>query len=155
MTTTVQPASSREASTQLGSAFKHCLAAVRRLRGRETRTPGELSDAQYGLLFGLRDHQELPMSELAVMADLSPATVTGMLDALAAAGLVSRERSRRDRRVVLASLTQRGHELVEERHARFAPCWNAALAEFSDEDLRTAAAVLDRLREMFDSFGRA
>jgi DNA-binding MarR family transcriptional regulator len=95
------------------------------------------------------------MSELALMADLSPATATVMLDGLATAGLVSRVRSERDRRVVLTALTEHGRELVEERHARFAPCWNAALAEFSEDELRTTAAVLDRLREMFDSFGRS
>ena len=92
----------------------------------------------------------LPTSELACFADLSPASATGMLDGLEAAGLVSRVRSEQDRRVVLTSLTERGRALVEERHARFAPRFNAALAEFSDDELRTAAAVLDRLHAMFD-----
>ena len=74
---------SRQAAEQLGRSFKGAMAAVRRLRGRETRHPGELSDAQYGLLFGLREHSELSSSELALAADLSPATATEMLDALA------------------------------------------------------------------------
>jgi DNA-binding MarR family transcriptional regulator len=140
----------REAATELGRALKGCLGAVRRLRGRETRCPGELSDAQYGLLFGLRDSDGLPSSELATLADLSPATATEMLEGLAAAGLVSRVRSDVDRRVVLTSLTERGRALVQERHDRFAPRYNASLAEFSDEELRTAAAVFDALRGMFD-----
>jgi DNA-binding MarR family transcriptional regulator len=141
----------RGATVDLGRAFKGCVGAVRRLRGRETRcSAGELSDAQYGLLFGLRDHDALPTSELAFLAGLSPATATEMLDGLAASGLVSRVRSERDRRVVLTSLTQRGRALVAEHHARFAPRWEAALAEFSDDELGVAAAVLDRLREMFD-----
>ena len=138
------------AADELGRAFKGCMGALRRLRGRENRCHEGLSDAQYTLLFGLREHEELPMSELAALADLSPATATGMLDALAADGLVSRVRSERDRRVVLASLTDRGRDLVEARHARFAPRWAAAMAEFSDAELRTAAAVLDRLHTMFD-----
>lgn len=140
----------RDTVAELGRAFKGCLGAVRRLRGRETRAHDELSDAQYGLLFGLRDRDALPSSELACLADLSPATATGMLDGLAAAGLVSRVRSEQDRRVVLTSLTERGQALVAERHARFAPRFSAALAEFSDDELRTAAAVLDRLHAMFD-----
>jgi DNA-binding MarR family transcriptional regulator len=143
---------SREPARELGRAFKACVGAVRRLRGRETRRHGELSDAQYGLLFGLRDHEALPSSELALLADLSPATATGMLDGLAADGLVTRVRSEQDRRVVLTSLTERGRALVAERHAKFAPLFDAAMAEFSDEELRTAAAVLTRLREMFDQF---
>jgi DNA-binding MarR family transcriptional regulator len=138
------------AAEQLGRSFKGAMAAVRRLRGRETQRPGELSDAQYGLLFGLRDHRELSSSELACSADLSPATATEMLDGLVTANLVRRERSERDRRVVLISLTERGRALVEERRARYEPLWRSALAEFSDGELRTAAAVLDRLRDMFD-----
>jgi DNA-binding MarR family transcriptional regulator len=140
----------REAARELGASFKGVLAAVRRLRGRETRRDGCLSDAQYGLLFGLREQDEVSSGELATLADLSPATATQMLDALAAAGLVRRVRSQRDRRVVLTSLTERGHALLEERHARIAPRWNAALSSFSDDELRTAAAVMDSLRAVFE-----
>lgn len=140
----------RPAARELGQAFKSCQSAVRRLRGRENRAHGELSDAQYGLLFNLVDHEALPTSELACLANLSPATATGMLDGLVSAGLVERTRSERDRRVVLTSLTAHGRALVDARHARFAPRFSAALAEFSDDELRTAAAVFTRLGAMFD-----
>ena len=141
---------SREAAEEFARAFKGCVGAVRRMRGRENRSHDGLSDAQYSLLFHLRDHDALPTSELAALADLSPATATGMLDGLVAHDLVTRVRSDRDRRVVLTALTERGRELVAARHARFAPRWAAAMSEFSDEELRTAAAVLDRVRAMFD-----
>jgi len=154
MTTTrsrpVEHAVISDASAALGASFRSLMAAVRRLRSRETRRGGGLSDAQYRLLFGLRDHEQLASGELACLADLSPATVAEMLDGLAAAGLVRRVRSDKDRRVVLTSLTERGHALLEARHARFSPRWNAALDEFTDQELRTAAAVLDRLRALFD-----
>lgn len=140
----------RPAAGEFGLAFKACFGALRRMRGRETQSQGCLSDAQYGLLFGLRDHDALPTSELALRANLSAATATGMLDGLATAGLVARVRSEQDRRVVLTSLTERGRALVSERHARFAPRWNAALEQFTDAELQTAAAVLDSVREMFD-----
>ncbi|HTU97205.1 MAG TPA: MarR family transcriptional regulator [Solirubrobacteraceae bacterium] len=149
-TTSKLTADLRPAGQELGQAFKSCLSAVRRLRGRENRAHGELSDAQYGLLFNLVDHEALPTSELACLANLSPATATGMLDGLASAGLVQRTRSERDRRVVLTSLTTHGRALVDARHAEFAPRFAAALAEFSDDELRTAAAVLGRLGAMFD-----
>jgi DNA-binding MarR family transcriptional regulator len=140
----------------VGRSFKAAMAAVRRLRGRETHHPGELSYAQFGLLFGLAERGELSARELADAADLTPATVTQMLDSLAAAGLVDRVRSEADKRIVLSSLTDRGHALVAARRARFEPRWRDALAEFTDDELRAAAAVLDRLRDMFDDpdFGR-
>jgi DNA-binding MarR family transcriptional regulator len=150
MTAVTGQPSAEGASAELGTAFKGLLAAVRRLRGRETRRHGELSDAQYRLLFGLRDQDALPSGELALLADVSPAAAAEMLEAMEAADLVRRVRSDKDRRVVLTSLTGRGHAMLEARHAQFAPRWTAALSEFSDDELRTAATVLDRLHEMFD-----
>jgi DNA-binding MarR family transcriptional regulator len=137
-------------SDQVARSFKRAMAAVRRLRGRETRRPGELTDAQYGLLFCLRDQPEMSVRDLAYAADLSPASVTEMLDGLTAAGLVQRERSDRDRRVVLTSLTDSGRGLVEERRARFEPRLRAALEPFSENELVAAAAVLERLRGLFE-----
>jgi DNA-binding MarR family transcriptional regulator len=148
---TKQPARpSEEALAQLGSAFKGAMAAIRRLRGRDTHRHGELSFAQYQLLCGLAERDELTAGELALAADLSPATVTQMLDSLAEMGLLERTRSVRDRRVVNCALTTRGRELLAERRAHLEQRWHAALAEFSNQDLATAAAVLDRLRALYD-----
>ena len=135
---------------QLARSFKGAMAAVRRMRGRESHRPGELSDAQYSLLFCMRAQDAMPTSELAELAELSAASTTEMLEGLAAADLVKRERSERDRRVVLTSLTERGNELVEARRARYEPRWRAALDEFTEEELVVAATVLDRLRVLFD-----
>lgn len=139
---------------ELGRAFHGAIAAVRRLRSRETRRPQELSDAQYRLLFGLCEHPELSSGELAHEADLSAAAATEMLDGLAAAGLVRRTRSELDRRVVLISLTQRGAALLDERRARYEPRWRGALSRFSDEELAAAAAVLAAVGELFDELAR-
>ncbi len=137
-----------EALAQLGGAFKAALAAMRRLHARESS--GELTNAQYGLLFGLQECSELSTGELAFSANLSPAAATEMLEGLAAAGLVERRRSERDRRVVLVSLTEHGRTLVEERRAMFEPLWRAAFSDFSEDELQTAIAVLDRVRAFFD-----
>ena len=134
----------------LGRSLKAVTAAARRLRGRETHHPSELSYAQYSLLFELSDGDPCSASELACAAALSPASVTQMLDALAAAGLVERTRSEDDKRVVLTSLTGRGRELIAARRAQLEPRWRAALEGLSDEELLTAAAVLERLRAFFD-----
>jgi len=139
-----------DAAQDVARSFKRAMAAVRRLRGRETHRPGELTDAQYGLLFCLRDQAQMSVRELAEAAELSPASVTEMLEGLTAAGLVERERSDRDRRVVLTSLTESGRGLVEERRARFEPRFRAAMESFSEDELVVAAAVLDRLRDLFE-----
>jgi DNA-binding MarR family transcriptional regulator len=150
---TVEPAV--DAYAQFGASFKAAMAAVRKLRGRETHRPGDLSYAQYSLLFGLAQGGALPARDLAYAADLSPATVAQMLEGLERAGLVGRVRSDQDKRLVLTSLTKRGREVVERRREQLEPRWRAALAGFGDEDLLTAAAILDRLREMFDQLAVA
>ena len=139
------------AHARLGQSLKATMVAVRRLRGRESHQPGRLSYAQYGLLFSLATEAELPASRLAALADLTPGTVTPMLDHLEADGLVTRTRSAHDKRVVLISLTESGRQVVAERQARFEPRWTAALDGFTDAELLTTAAVLDRIRAMFDA----
>jgi DNA-binding MarR family transcriptional regulator len=139
-----------EALTQLGTAFKGIMGALRRLRGRDTHRPGELSFAQYHLLFGLSGDCALSTSQLAAAADLSPATVTQMLDGLVAMGLVERTRSEKDRRVVTCELTDRGRELTAEKRAHWEGRWRTTLADFSTDELANAAAVLERLRGMYD-----
>jgi DNA-binding MarR family transcriptional regulator len=139
-----------QALDAVGRAFKGALAALHRLRGRERHHPGELSHAQYGLLFGLSDGGSKSARELALAADVSPATATEMLDALAAAGLVLRTRSEHDKRIVLTALTERGRALIEERRAMYEPRFRAALEPFSEEELASAAHVLDALRQLFD-----
>jgi DNA-binding MarR family transcriptional regulator len=150
MSTLASPPSQREAVTSFSQAFRAAMAAVRRLRGRDTHRPGELSYAQYCLLFGLADRGELSASELAGLAEVSPATATQMLDSLATGGFVERSRSERDRRLVLVRLTARGGELVAEKRARYESMWRKALAEFSPADLEIATAVLERTRAIFD-----
>ena len=152
MTSTVA-ATPAEATESLGLAFKRAMVAVRRLRGRETHRPGAPSFAQYQLLFALADRDGVPSSELAHAADLSPATVSQMLDSLVEHGLVIRLRSETDRRVVACTLSDAGRKVVAHRRALFQGRWNAALAEFSAEELGVATAVFDRIATMFDGLG--
>lgn len=140
---------------EVGRSFKAAMAAVRRLRGRDTHHPGELSYAQYALLFQLDAQGGLSARELADACELSAATVTQMLDSLAEAGLVARVRSVEDKRVVLTSLTPSGSDLISERRARIEPRWKEALSQFTERELLTTARMLDSLRAMFYEFAEA
>lgn len=137
------------AAGRLGRAFKRAMVATRKLRGRETQRLDHLSYAQYSLLFGLAGMCAPSARELADHAELSPATVTQMLEHMETAGLVRRTRSDQDRRVVLSELTEQGAAVVAERHAQMEPRWREALSEFSEDELDAAARVLDRLADFF------
>ena len=130
MTTAAPPSPARdEAVTRLGASFKRAMVAVRRLRGRETHRPGAPSFAQYQLLFALDDRDDLSAGELAAAADLSPATVSHMLDSLVELGFVTRDRSTHDRRVVTCSLTAEGRKLIASAARSSRSRWANALAD--------------------------
>jgi DNA-binding MarR family transcriptional regulator len=145
--------SSRLAELQeLGVAFRTLFRSLSRLRGRDTHLAGsELSHAQFELLLELHERGPLSAGELATAAQLSPATVTQMLEHLAASGHVERERLEYDRRVVVSRLTDRGRREIEAKRARWQARWERALADVEVEDLRAATGVLTRLRAVFES----
>lgn len=136
---------------ELAASFKRLFRNVRRLRGRDTHlADGEVTHAQFELLVELCDRGQLPVGELAAAAQLTPASVTQMLDHLAASGHVERMRSEVDRRIVVTRLTALGKRKVNAKRALWHSRWQEALADMSAEDLRTAADVLDRLATIFD-----
>lgn len=135
----------------LGKSFRQVFRILRRLRGRDTHLAGtDVSHAQFELLTELYERGPLPAGELAAAAQISPATVTQMLDHLALSGHVERTRSDADRRIVVTRLTALGRRKVQDKRALWQTRWQQALSDLSAEELRTAAHVLDRLGSMFD-----
>jgi DNA-binding MarR family transcriptional regulator len=136
---------------ELGRAFRGMARAINRVRGRDTHlAPGELSHAQYELLLELQERGALPAGELAAAAQLAPATVTQMLDHLAASGHVERVRSEADRRVVVTRLTAQGRRRIEAKRRAWAERWQAAVDDLADEQLEAATVVLQRLAGMLE-----
>ena len=135
----------------LGKAFRRVFRSVRRLRGRDTHLLGsEVSHAQFELLIELFERGPLPAGELANAAQLTPGTVTQMLDHLADCGHVERARSHEDRRVVVSKLTPQGERKVQDKRAAWQARWEQALADVSAEELRVATHVLERLGSVFE-----
>ncbi|HVV90547.1 MAG TPA: MarR family transcriptional regulator [Solirubrobacterales bacterium] len=145
---TVSP--EREAAVaELGRAFRRAFRSLRSLRGRETHRGDEVGHAQFELLIELYANGPMHAGELAGAVEASAATVSGMLDNLAEAELVERTRSESDRRIVVVKLTRRGRRKVEARKAVWQRRWQEALEGLDDEELRTAAAVLERIGGIF------
>lgn len=135
----------------LAKSFKRVFRTLRRLRGRDTHMAGnDVSHAQFELLIELYERGPLPAGELATAAQLTPATVTQMLDHLASSGHVERTRSDADRRIVVTRLTALGRRKVQDKRALWQTRWQQALSDLGAEELRVAAQVLDRLGSMFD-----
>lgn len=124
-------------------------AAVRLLRHARTADVGmDLDGPRASLLSVLVFGGPQSVSRLARIEQVSPPAVTKMVDALVAAGLVRRERSTTDRRVVLVAATPAGRRLIERgRAARV-----QAVAELLDG---TSAADLAALRRAAEVIARA
>ena len=138
----------------LRSAFVELMGAERRLRGRDPHRPGELSHAQVRALFQLAKDDETTAGCLAKNAELSPASMTAMLDQLEEWGLVTRRRSAEDRRQVLVSLTDKGREKVEAKRDMWIAKFLDAVGEHSDEDLLAAVRVMRTVGGFLDTLGR-
>jgi DNA-binding MarR family transcriptional regulator len=137
------------AVAELGRAFRRAFRSLRSLRGRETHRGDEIGHAQFELLIELYGSGPMHAGELADAVEASAATVSGMLDHLGEAELVERTRSETDRRIVVVKLTRRGRRKVEARKAVWQRRWQEALEGVDEDELRTAAAVLERISGIF------
>jgi DNA-binding MarR family transcriptional regulator len=142
-------AAARPAISELHASLRAMSAAERRLAGHD-RGPGELTYPQVQALAALARAQEMTAGELARSAGLTPATVTGLLDQLESAGVVRRTRSTEDRRVCNVSMTDAGRKLLESRYQAWQGYWVRRLDTIDDDDLRTAARVLDAVAALYD-----
>lgn len=81
----------------------------------EDFAPHGLNSGEYGVLARLSDAPEhrLRMCDLADGLHVSPSGLTRRLDGLVREGLVAREQSAEDRRVMMAVLTEKGFERLK------------------------------------------
>ncbi|MFH1305044.1 MAG: MarR family transcriptional regulator [Candidatus Omnitrophota bacterium] len=73
---------------------------------------GTLSVPHVVILDLLKEKTSCKMGELAKMLSLTMSAVTGLVDKMVGLGLVKRERSRADRRVVRVSILKKGKQTV-------------------------------------------
>jgi DNA-binding MarR family transcriptional regulator len=121
-------------------------AALRLLRRARTADAGmDLDGPRASALSVVVYGGPLPLSRLAAAEQVSPPAMTKTVGALEAAGLVRRERSPTDRRVVLVAATAAGRELLRRGRAARVRLIAGLLAGLPERDrrvLRRAAAVL-------------
>lgn len=106
-----------------------------------------LTTPQFGVLEALHHLGPLPLGELAEKLLVTGGNVTYVMDRLEAQGLVTRQRSPEDRRVVLARLTEKGRALVAEvfpGHATYVAQLAGRLDEGEQDELRRLLKKLGR-----------
>lgn len=146
------PAAAQTPATEaVRMAFVELMGAERRLRARDQKCgPGELTQQHIRALFTIDKSGEATAGDLAKAAELSPASVSAMLDHLERDGIVERHRAEHDRRVVVVRLTDSGRALLEEKRTAWRRRSAEGLAGISDSDLAAAAEVMHRMARMLD-----
>ncbi|MDT8368119.1 MAG: MarR family transcriptional regulator [Longimicrobiales bacterium] len=133
-----------ERALRLWIALARCYATMsRRVSSRITEYG--LTTPQFGVLEALYHLGPLPLGELAEKLLVTGGNITYVMDRLSEQGLVARDRSTEDRRVILACLTARGRALVAEvfpSHAAFV-CDSMNLLEKDEQE--TLRALLKKL----------
>ena len=89
-------------------------------------------------------------AELSREISYDPGATTRLVDTLEAAGWMTRERDRCDRRVVKLALTKAGAELAHAVRMDVIRLWNGWLADWPGEEVAATIAQLQRLRDMLE-----
>ena len=111
---------------------------------RRTDIHDGLDRAEYLLLRALDETGPMKINALAALLGLDPSTAGRQVSVLQGAGLVEREPDPTDRRCTVVTPTAEG--LARMRHVQRLRTEGVAelLADWSDEDLRTLDAILDK-----------
>lgn len=96
------------------------------------------------------ENDGLSAGELAKGMDLTQSTCVGILDRLEAKGLVKRERSIADRRMVLLHPTETGRELYQRAPILLQDRLTRALESLSEPEQEAIAVAMERVVEMMD-----
>ena len=132
----------------------HAIARLRRAlrRGARVADPSNpLAVAQLELLSALVENPGSRPGQLAQLLHMRPNTVTTIVNALAAHGMVSRVGADNDRRAIELTATSAGQEAVQAWQATNAGVLHVALATLSAQQRRVLATALPAL----DALARA
>ncbi|WP_010215389.1 MarR family winged helix-turn-helix transcriptional regulator [Sphingomonas sp. PAMC 26621] len=112
----------------------------------ESRIAGrELTYQQWVALKVVRDGMVGNAGELARELGLTTGATTRLIDVLETRGLMVRDRSGEDRRVVRLVTTERGAATVEKLQGNVVSAWNEVMAEFSQTDAEAFVDMLARV----------
>jgi len=138
-----EPESAARVADRLHSTAIHLL---RRLRSEDRRTglSGPRASALSVIVFG----GPLALGELAAAEQVKPPTMTRLVTAMEAQGLVRREGDASDARIVRVSATAKGIRLLQEGRARRIARLQAALQVLPDKELSSLSTAVDILGEV-------
>lgn len=110
-----------------------------------------LTITQLRVLFLLRAEPDLSAGALAERLDVTPSTLTRIMDRLVRNALIERVPAKEDRRLVLHSLSDAGRELVEETERRYRAKMDRVLSRLNEQQVARLVEALRDLAEATDA----
>jgi DNA-binding MarR family transcriptional regulator len=107
-----------------------------------------LTPSQYNILRILRgEGKAMPCLEIAQRTITVVPGITGLIDRLEQSGLVTRQRSEEDRRVVNVSITTAGEEVLARLDEPLLELHRKMLAHFSAQEMAELTRLLEKARQ--------
>ena len=132
-----------EVANRLHSAAIHLLRRARRVDA-ESHLPAPQLSALSVIVYG----GPITLGALAAAEQVRPPTMTKLVAAMEAGGLIEREPDEADRRVVRIRATARGKRILEEGRDRRIAVIAEALAGLPDTDVKAIAEALDAIEKV-------
>lgn len=107
----------------------------------------DISSQQYGVLHSIYRGRASTPSALARLCFTNTAAITYTLDVLEKKGLLIRNRSSSDRRVIDLELTAEGNALIQECIPRAVNAQNQVLKSLSEAECQTLRSLLRRIAD--------
>jgi DNA-binding MarR family transcriptional regulator len=153
VTPTITPA--RSEGFPLGSSYGEqvliCLRKIMQaisLHSRSLVKQVGLTGPQLIFLKAVAKSEGMPVGEIAKAISLSQATVTGILERMVKRGLVSRQRSERDKRQVLIHLTPAGEQILAQAPPLMQASFLKQLEHLEDWEQTMILSALQRIIHM-------
>lgn len=137
-------------NAELRALFKSMRRIARAIEIHSRRLDRELDLTlpQHVVLACVRDLGEVTGRAISHEADVSPATVVGILDKLEAKGLIERYRSTKDRRIVHTRITRKGDDMLARAPAPLGARFEGEFLALDPEIRRHVLASFQRIADL-------
>jgi DNA-binding MarR family transcriptional regulator len=113
-----------------------------------TNDMDNLADGQIFVLLNLYRKGVCNATDIANMIGITSGAVTGMTDKLVSMGLITRERSDTDRRVVLFTITDKGKETIQRIRDRRFKRLTEIFRQISNDEIESTIGVFNKITEL-------
>jgi len=144
------PAPNRSVSDSVMIALRKIIQAIDMNSKKLVKRVG-LTGPQLVILQEISSQGEVTAGEIARAVSLSQATVTGILDRMEKRGLIARQRSDRDKRRIMVSITATGEQVLKDAPPLMQEAFVERFSNLQDWEQTMILSALQRLVTIMDA----